>query len=295
MSRGKIMVVDDSPEDLEILEMILEDFFITSLYDNAQEALQALASKPHPDLVLLDVEMPGIDGYEACEIIRNDASLSDVDVIFLSAHDSTEEIIRGLNTGGIDYITKPYDPEILRNKLYKALALRAQRLHLKKQAETATRRAQLMLTEADISSHAIRFLRASFEAPHGEQLMMKLVETLRTMELHAVAYFNSDTEQHIASTAGSVNALENELLYRFDGLGKPFIEKDSHMFVVHETVVVFVKNMPKERNKRMMLRDFFTPVVEGASARLKYFDALNKHAGKVNFSQPTPAEKHHEM
>lgn len=127
-SKSKILIVDDSPANIDILLELLRDFDVRAVLDG-QDALNAV-SEELPDLILLDITMPGIDGFEVCRRLKADKKSKDVPVIFLSASTDDESIVRGFELGGIDYITKPY--------LSKEIVVRVRtQLKLKSALETA--------------------------------------------------------------------------------------------------------------------------------------------------------------
>lgn len=113
----RILLVDDEPDILEILEYNLtsEGYQV----DTAKNGLQALekADKWKPHLVLLDVMMPEMDGIETCEKLRNNANLSDVLIVFLTARSEDYSQVAGLEAGADDYITKPIKPKVLMSKI----------------------------------------------------------------------------------------------------------------------------------------------------------------------------------
>jgi len=106
----KILIVDDEPDNVELLVQILEDegYDILSAL-SAKEALD-IVSKEIVDLILLDVTMPGMDGFELCEILKSDEKTSEIPVIFVTALGETTDKVKGLDIGAVDYITKPIEP-----------------------------------------------------------------------------------------------------------------------------------------------------------------------------------------
>jgi DNA-binding response OmpR family regulator/DNA-binding CsgD family transcriptional regulator len=110
---GIVLVVDDSPDTLRMLTDALEDAGMTVLV--ALEGKQALAigAKITPDIILLDAVMPSIDGFETCRRIKRDRSLAHVPVIFMTGLSDTQDIVKGLEAGGVDYVTKPIVPDEL--------------------------------------------------------------------------------------------------------------------------------------------------------------------------------------
>jgi DNA-binding response OmpR family regulator len=106
-----ILMVDDNAINLQTLQQTLEGMGYRLLAaHNGEEALR-IAAKAQPDLILLDIMMPGIDGYETCSRLKSDETTKNSVVIFLSALQSTEEKVRGLSLGAMDFITKPFDPD----------------------------------------------------------------------------------------------------------------------------------------------------------------------------------------
>lgn len=109
--RARIMVVDDAPENLRLLETILRGRgFHTQAFPLGRLALAAVASSV-PDLILLDVNMPEMDGYEVCRQLKADPSLAAVPVIFISAMVETLDKVKAFDCGGADYVTKPFQPD----------------------------------------------------------------------------------------------------------------------------------------------------------------------------------------
>ncbi len=103
-----VMVVDDEPDNLRLLEtMLREKGYEVRSFPRGRLALEAAALRP-PDLILLDVNMPEVSGYEVCERLKADAALSEIPVLFLSALNDTEDKVRAFRMGGIDFITKPF-------------------------------------------------------------------------------------------------------------------------------------------------------------------------------------------
>lgn len=106
-----ILLVDDQPANLQLLIHTLERFGCKLLVAKNGEAALTIAQKAFPDLILLDIMMPGIDGFEVCRRLKADPATEKIPVIFLSALDETGDKVRGLELGAVDYIAKPFQPE----------------------------------------------------------------------------------------------------------------------------------------------------------------------------------------
>lgn len=124
MKIQKLLIVDDSPDVQELIRIWLADEPVEFFSCATGEEALALAPEISPDLVLLDVELPGLDGFEVCRRLKANAATSEIPIIFLTGASSTEEKLRGLELGAIDYITKAFDPAELRARVRAALNTR---------------------------------------------------------------------------------------------------------------------------------------------------------------------------
>jgi two-component system, sensor histidine kinase and response regulator len=124
---GDILVVDDTPANLRILTSMLQSYgYRVRPAINGQVALTAVASSL-PDLILLDIMMPGLDGYEVCRQLKSNPTTRDIPVIFISALDDTLDKVRAFEVGGIDYIAKPFQIEEVMARIVNHLTLYRQR------------------------------------------------------------------------------------------------------------------------------------------------------------------------
>ncbi|MEE4453676.1 diguanylate cyclase [Novosphingobium resinovorum] len=116
INRATILIVDDEVSNIEIMNAVLEDDYEIFFSTSGQQALDTARATP-PDLILLDVLMPGIDGFEVCRQLKDDPVLCDIPVIFTTGLGDTDHEMRGLTLGAIDYVTKPIQPAILRARV----------------------------------------------------------------------------------------------------------------------------------------------------------------------------------
>jgi len=126
-----ILIVDDTPTNLSVLaQMLLMQGYQTQLAPNGNAIVQ-VAEKELPDLILLDIRMPGQNGYEVCRQIKQNSRLKDIPIIFLSGLAETDDKVRAFKAGGVDYITKPFHFEEVRARVETHLTLRRLQLKLK--------------------------------------------------------------------------------------------------------------------------------------------------------------------
>ncbi|HWQ11118.1 MAG TPA: diguanylate cyclase [Holophaga sp.] len=123
--RSRLLIVDDDPVSLQMVGALLEESHDVTLVGSAQEALE-LCRTERPDLLLLDILMPDLDGLTACRRLKEDPSTWDIPVIFLTSQATAEEETAALDTGAVDFITKPVNPSVVRARVRTHLILKAQ-------------------------------------------------------------------------------------------------------------------------------------------------------------------------
>jgi PAS domain S-box-containing protein len=125
-----VLVVDDTPEILSLIHTLLRDTYQVKSANNGRKGLQIAQSHPQPDLILLDIMMPTMDGYEVCIQLKDDPKTRDIPVIFLTAKSEIENEERGFSLGAMDYVTKPIGPSVLLARVKTQIAAHAQRRSL---------------------------------------------------------------------------------------------------------------------------------------------------------------------
>tara|TARA_R110000868_G_scaffold259743_5_gene517970 strand:+ start:13078 stop:14037 length:960 start_codon:yes stop_codon:yes gene_type:complete len=133
--RPTILIVDDEISNIEIMNAILEEDYEICFATSGPQALET-ARRILPDMILLDILMPGMDGFEVCGQLKNEALLTDVPVIFTTGLGDTEDEVRGLSLGAIDYVTKPVQPVVLRARVSNHIELKRLRDQLAEMAVT---------------------------------------------------------------------------------------------------------------------------------------------------------------
>jgi sigma-B regulation protein RsbU (phosphoserine phosphatase) len=128
-----VLVVDDAPANLQVVRSILKDDFKIKVATSGAKALELVKTKPYPDLILLDVMMPEMDGYEVCGILKSTPEARDIPVIFLTGKTDTDDETKGFEVGAVDYIHKPFSPAVVKARVHTHLVLRESRDQLARQ------------------------------------------------------------------------------------------------------------------------------------------------------------------
>ena len=131
-----VLLVDDEPANIQIVNSILKDEYKIRVATNGAKALELVAATPPPDLILLDVMMPDMDGYEVCTRLKTVPATRDIPVVFLTAQTETSDETRGFEVGAVDYIHKPFSPAVVQARVHTHLTLRGVRQQLAQQLDT---------------------------------------------------------------------------------------------------------------------------------------------------------------
>jgi cyclic di-GMP phosphodiesterase len=170
-----ILIVDDSPENLDVLSELLQPHYQVLAANSGQKALRIAATTPRLDLILLDVMMPGMDGYQVFDRLRTDPVTRSIPVIFVTALDGKDDELRGLESGAVDYIAKPIVPPIVLVRVRTQLDLKAARDRLENQnawleSEVARRMRDNDLTQL-VSIRALAHLAETRDPETGNHIL----------------------------------------------------------------------------------------------------------------------------
>lgn len=174
--KEKILIVDDTPENIHILMEILKENYSLQAATNGEKALQLAKADPKPDIILLDVIMPGMDGYGVCRSLKTDNQTKDIPVLFLTAKSQTADIVNGFEAGGIDYITKPFNSLELTARIKNHLELKKSRDQIEQLNEqlkkdfllAAKLQRELLSPDLDNSQLTIRTIYEPYQIVSGD-------------------------------------------------------------------------------------------------------------------------------
>ncbi|MBL7004541.1 MAG: response regulator [Gammaproteobacteria bacterium] len=133
MAKQKILIVDDESFYIEVIENLLHEDYDILIAHNGYDAIKLVQCEDKPDLILLDIMMEGIDGYEVCRCLKSDEQSKHIPIIFLTVKSDVDDEVLGFNLGAVDYITKPISPPIVRARVNNHIEI----LRLRKELEVA--------------------------------------------------------------------------------------------------------------------------------------------------------------
>ncbi len=153
---ASILVVDDVAENIDVVSGILKQEYKIRAAINGKRALEIAASDKPPDLILLDIMMPEMDGLEVCRQLKQKAETRDIPVIFLTARGRTSDVVTGLGLGAVDYVTKPANPAILKARVDSHVTLKKTRDALRQQLKIIEENSRLKEDVERITRHDLK-------------------------------------------------------------------------------------------------------------------------------------------
>lgn len=196
----KVLVVDDVPDNIQIISDLLKRDYQVKAATNGELALKLCASKHQPDLVLLDIMMPKMDGLEVCKRLKASSKTQHIAIIFLTALDQTEDIVKGLDLGAVDYITKPINAPILKARVKTHSKVIEAQKQMRDQVDTLMEMARL---------------KEEFDRVVKSDLRYPLTEITQSLELMERSFRDPNRVKHSAS---AIKASTMQLIQMVDNM-----------------------------------------------------------------------------
>ena len=271
-----VLVVDDVQDNLDLASALLRRQYNVKTAASGDEALAMVRAEP-PDIILLDVMMPGIDGYETCAWLKADAKLKQIPVIFLTAMSETEDEERGFSLGAVDYIIKPLSPTLLLARVKTHLELKYTRDCLKERntylEEEITRRIEEVTVLQEVAINAMASLAETRDSETGVHIqrvchyVKELALNLRhksfheeTLTLENIYLMTKSAPLHDIGKMGIPDMIlwkparlspeEFALIKKHPGIGKRAIEGAEKLLGTSDTFLKFAKEMAYSHHER---------------------------------------------
>ena len=262
----KVLAIDDEPWNLEILQHYLQDNYELLLANNGEEGLATLSQQDDIEMVLLDVSMPDMDGYEVCKKIRENSLWAQIPVVFISARGTVEERMQGYKSGGDDYLVKPFECDELLAKLQIINKYKDEKKDLQDNYKMASDVAMEAMTNSQEIGLALEFSKETYAIKNESDLMDLFVNCLKNFGLNAIIRLRVSDFYQWHQCIGQPSPLEKGLV---DILSK----KDRIFSFEHRTqfnfdrISLLVKNMPVEdENKYGRYKDLLPFFLDATNA-----------------------------
>ena len=265
-SKALILCVDDEPVNLTIMEELLQDNYELSTVNSGEDCLQQVAIQI-PDLILLDVNMPDMDGLETCAHLKSETETADIPIIFVSALASQAELMAGYEAGGDDYITKPFSEEILQKKIQIALANQRRKQELMQISDQAVEALQSNMSNADELGMVIEFLHQCQTLGTLDDLARNVFDCLREFELDSSLLILDEPENHVWFSDDILRPMESQILASLRGQDS-VVMFGTRLAISSDHATILVRRLPPEQDKVERVRQYLAILVEGLDSRI---------------------------
>ena len=285
----RVFVVDDDSIMLDILTASLEGVGPVEVFTSGAACLQRLGESK-PDLFVLDVSMPEMDGYELCHRLKEDWETQDIPVIFMSASDDGHTRLACYEAGGDDFIQKPFEAAELLSKVKVVGRTLGEKAALREQAGYAQRTAMSAMVSMGELGVVLQFLSKSFACQDAEELAAAILEAMQSYDLDTAVQLRLQGETLSLSRNGRNLPFEVSVLNHVSQSDRIFQFKSRCAFN-YGHVTLLVNNMPLDDAERSgRIRDNVALLAEGADARVKAIEtdliALRRRSG-IESALPT--------
>lgn len=240
-----ILAIDDDKISHKVIVRALQPlgYAVRPAYDG--ESGLAAANESPPDIILLDVEMPGMNGYDVCVQLRQQEPTRETPVIFLSSHGSLRERMQGYEAGADDYVVKPFEPEHLGAKISVLKRFKDQRVQLLTQYRDAQQTAMIAMAGTSELGMAMQFLEKTHQLNTVDELSSALFEATRNLGLNCCLHICDDGNARWFADGEGIRPLEQELLTMSDHTQR-FVDFGARTIVNYQHISLLVRNMPVE-------------------------------------------------
>ncbi|KTF16443.1 MULTISPECIES: response regulator transcription factor [Pseudoalteromonas] len=256
-----VLAIDDDKYVHHIIEESLAGFCKIIHAKDGDEGLR-LTNKYNPDIILLDIEMPGLSGYDVCKTLKQNENTKDIPVMFLSSKVELSDRVKGYSVGASDYIIKPFNAEELIARIKVLYEYRQQCVRLKLDIEKANKTAEMAMTESGDMGRIMRYVGQSYHANNFQTLSEYFLAFFTPLNLDVVVVFWYKSKGIFYSQQSGVCPLEQELLEQHRH-SKRFVDIGSSTIINYPKVSLLIKNMPIENSALYgRFKDLFPHILE---------------------------------
>jgi DNA-binding response OmpR family regulator len=272
-----VFVVEDDPAVQLLLAAALEETCAVTVFESAEACRQAL-NAGKPDLFLLDIGLPGMDGYTFCRWLKDESEFSAVPVLFVSAQDTIDARLAGYTAGAEDFIVKPFAREELLEKVKVARRLLQAKEALREQVQAAEQLTDLVLTSMEESGVVLQFLGKIVNAASEQEIAEAFLHLLKSYRLKGAVQTRIGERSYTLSEAGANLPLEVSIVEHVRTMERIFEFKARSVFNF-DRVTILVNNMPLDNPDFCgRIRDNLAIAAQGADGRLSALEieAINR-------------------
>lgn len=280
-----ILLVDDDEHLIEIMKLhFTHEGYTTYTAFNGKLALEILEKHAEKiQVIISDVNMPEMDGYEFCQAIRKATETKSTPFIFLSNLATLEEKLRGFSTGADDYIPKPIDLKELLIKVGNILENKAKQVKLNERLKESNKMVFQAMGYSSFLGRVLQFMQNSADILEFDLLAEEVFKTTMEFDLNCIIQFNAEDMQYHFSSQGEITPLEKNILELLGNSDKRFYDFGARTTVNYTSFSLLIKNMPIDDEERYgMLKDILGNLGEAIHARATAIKAYGVNEKRKN-------------
>jgi CheY-like chemotaxis protein len=278
--KSRVLIVDDDPVSREMVRFALANDFVVEEAESGEACLKAVLASP-PQMVILDIGMPGMSGYETCRVLRES---SDLPIIFVSSHDTLKERIEGFESGGNDFLIKPFDAEILTLKVKLAIEARREHKLLANEKQQLQNTAMEFLSNMSDNGVLMQFVRSNISCCDHLKLAVNLLEATEQYGIHCHVQIRHPNGTITLTPQGQATPLEESVLEKSKEMGRIFQFK-RRLVINYNMVSIMVIDTPDDANTVGRIRDNLCILAETAEAIVETISARKNSTEKAEMLQ----------
>lgn len=267
--KTRILVVEDDPKNQKIIKQIFSDHYELIPIFDGEEAIRSYRDY-NPDIILLDIMLPGIDGYEVCRTIKEDDDYKQIPIVILSAKTSLEDRLKGYEMGADDFMTKPFDHDELIVKTNNLISYKKSLANLGQQASTASNIAMQAMTMSSELGQILQFMQSSFNVKDIDSLIKEALDVTQNFDLKICmqVQVGNGNPVHTFCDAGIPTPLEESILSQSKIKGRIF-DFRNRTIINYPNISMLIKNMPLDNPERYgMIKDNICFLAEAMQSRI---------------------------
>jgi len=270
----KLLSIDDDPFVHRMVIRSLDNNYIVTTANNGDDGI-ITAQKEQPDIILLDVEMPGMNGYEVCDKLKQTTTTENIPIIFLSSLSNSRSKMLGYEAGGTDFLVKPFDTPELIAKLNAITNLTQASLKLKNQMEYATSTAFTAMKGSSELGLAIQYIESSYAIKDCASLANSFLKITTSLKLNCTIMFQIAGDRvYFTSNDQACSPLETQVISTLYEKGSRFVDFGCRTQINYPLVALLIKDMPIDDMEAYgRFKDFLPTMLGATDAKIKTLEA----------------------
>jgi len=264
----QLLIVEDDAFVRDMMRMALKSQFDIVEAENGREGIMLLDKGLNPAVIVSDIEMPELDGYEFCKKVRDFPHLIHVPIVFVSSRGTLEERIRGYEVGANDFLVKPFATEELSAKLEKLISIQSHHSEIEKKYQSAQKAASTAISSNSEFGKGMSAVEAIVHSNSLVELAHNFQDFCSSLGLNTSLIIEMDHEVHFFGNEGPKALLEKQIIEMLRNKGR-FYDFDNRTQINYDKISLLVKNMPKkDRDRYGRYKDLLPSVIEAAESRV---------------------------